>query len=539
MSDGFYDLPTQRNIVPTAPATEIYLCAGVPWDNSYEHVRLFENETAIEAYLITKCPSDSDPWHIIGAAPISLGKPLRVKLPEVDSQIMDVNYLMFCNHNTSARWFYAFITGMEWLSDNSCVVTFELDIFQCCAYRATYNQCFTVREHVSSDNDNVGDQLVPENIEVGEIVCNHSDLHGFGPLSIGMLVTETLDGKQVQGQIIGNVYQGAAVTILQDDEDVTKESLANGLLSNYNDKGKIDAIVDVFMVPEMCRQQATSTVTVNASHAFGGYVPKNNKLYSYPYCYCLVDNNIGSTGIYKFEFDVNKSNSITFNLRGELCPLPAVSLRTENYEVAGVSYLHAMSYTGFPQCSWNSDVYRAWAAQNKNTLALETASNAIAPIKGGITGAVAGGLTAGAAGAIAGGAAGAFAGAVSGFENQAKLMANAMDKDIEPSQIHGKVSSINLNAAINKMEFNFYVMSATQQLAKTIDNFFEAYGYAVNSLKIPNLNSRPSWNFVKTSGCTFAGNVPPDMLRGFRAIFDRGVTIWHVNDIGNYSLSNH
>ena len=536
MSDGFYDLPTQRNIVPTAPATEIYLCAGVPWDNSYEHVRLFENETDLETYLITKCPSDSDPWHIVGAAPVSLGKPLRVRIPEIDTLMMNVNYLMFCNHNWSNRWFYAFITGMEWLSDNSCVVTFELDVFQCCAYRANYNQCFTVREHVPKSEDTYGAHLVPENLETGEIVCNHSDLYGFGPLSIGMLVTETLDGKQVQGQSIGSVYQGATVTVLQDDEGVTKESLANGLLSNYNDKGKIDAIVDVFMIPEMCRQQSTGTVTVNASHAFGGYVPRNNKLYTYPFCYCLVDNNIGATGIYKFEFDYNKSNSITFSLRGELCPLPAVSLRTENYEINGISYLHAMSYTGFPQCSWNSDVYRAWAAQNKNTLALETANNALAPIKGGMTGAVAGGLTAGAPGAIAGGIAGVLGGAVTGFTNQAKIMANAMDKDIEPSQIHGKVSSINLNAALNNMNFNFYVMSATPQVARTIDQFFDAY--AVNTLKVPNMNSRQSWNFVKTSGCTFSGDIPPDMLSGFRAIFDRGVTLWHVNDVGNYSLPN-
>lgn len=354
-----------------------------------------------------------------------------------------------------------------------------------------------------------------------------------------MLVTETLDGKNVQGQSVGGVYQGAALTILQDDEGVTKESLANGLLSNYNDKGKIDAIVDVFMVPEMCRQGATSTVTINANTAFGGYVPRNKKLYTYPFCYCLVDNNIGATGKFKFEFSYNKDNTVKFYLQGKLCPLPAVSLATTDYEISGVSYLHAMSYSGFPQCSWNSDVYRAWAAQNKNTLALETANNAIAPIKAGVLGAVAGGLSGGAPGALVGGIAGVLGGAATGFTNQAQLMANAMDKDIEPAQIHGKVSSINLNSAIENMKFNFYVMSATAQVARTIDDFFDVYGYAINRVQYPDFNTRQSWNFIKTSGCSFSGDIPPDMLNGFRAIFDRGVTIWHNDDVGNYALPNN
>ena len=30
-----------------------------------------------------------------------------------------------------------------------------------------------------------------------------------------------------------------------------------------------------------------------------------------------------------------------------------------------------------------------------------------------------------------------------------------------------------------------------------------------------------------------------DDMRKLQAIFDRGVTIWHTNDIGNYSLENN
>lgn len=536
--DGFYPLPEQSAIRPTVPNTEIWICGNIPWDSDYNHVRNFGTEAALREYLKSMSPSSGEPWHIQQMSPIGFGE-ARVRLPKQETQLMGANYMMFINHNIAERYFYAFITSIDWLSDNSCLIHYELDYYQCCAYRAQYKPCFVVREHVPVANDTFGGNLIPENLETGEMVCNKSNQLGFGSLSIGMLLTETLDGKQVQGRIVGAVYQGANLTILQnDDPEVPMETLANGLLSNYNDKGKIDAIVDVFMIPELCRQQGTQTITINGGDSFQGYAPKNNKLYSFPYCYCLVDNNIGTTAKFKFEYSTQKNNTVEFSARGELCPLPAVSLRTNNYEINGINYLHAMSYTGFPQCSWNSDVYRAWAAQNKNTIALSTATNALQPVKAGITGAIAGALAGGLPGAVAGGVTGTIGGAVSGFENQAKLMAASMDKEIEPAQIHGKCDSLNLNASLGMMRFNFYNMSCTYQNAKAVDDFFTMYGYAVNQVKIPEMNSRPSWNFVKTSGCGFTGELPPDMLRNFRAIFDRGVTIWHTDDIGNYGLNN-
>lgn len=537
--EDFIPLPNQPNVIPKVPKTEIYLCAGIEWDNSYQNVRGFNNEPELLAYVQSKCPSLNEPYHITTATPISVGE-LKVRIPEFESKIMGLNYLAFNNKGFQDRWFYCFITGTKWLSDNSCIITFEYDIFQNCFYRASRNACFVEREHIPISEDTYGGNLIPDNLDPGEIQCFKNDLFGFGALSIGMLLTESLTGKQVNGRSIGNVYQGAELTILQDEEGgATKESLANGLLSSYTDAGKIDAVVDVFMIPELCRQQDTKTITVNTTGAFGGYVPKNKKLYSYPFIYELVDNNSGSTGTYRFEFSTAKNNALTFSFRGELCPLPAVMMRTENYEFTGVGYKDAMSYTGFPMCSWNSDVYRAWAAQNKNSIALSSATNALQPIKQGIQGAILGGLVGGAAGALAGGTSGVVNGAFSAFENQAQLMAQAKDRAIEPAQIHGKASNLNLNAAISKMNFNLYLMSSTYDVARSIDSYWDKYGYPIKRIKAPNVTSRPYWNFIKTVGCCFTGDFPPEMTQPFRAIFDRGVTIWHTNDIGNYGLNNY
>ena len=37
----------------------------------------------------------------------------------------------------------------------------------------------------------------------------------------------------------------------------------------------------------------------------------------------------------------------------------------------------------------------------------------------------------------------------------------------------------------------------------------------------------------------FTGNIDLDQLKKLRNIFDNVVTLWHTDDIGNYSLSNN
>ena len=82
-------------------------------------------------------------------------------------------------------------------------------------------------------------------------------------------------------------------------------------------------------------------------------------------------------------------------------------------------------------------------------------------------------------------------------------------------------------------------MNVKAEMAKTIDDFFTMFGYPVHRIKKPNLNSRSSWNYVKTVECGITGNCILQDLQTLRKIFDKGVTIWHTNDVGNYNLSNN
>ena len=65
------------------------------------------------------------------------------------------------------------------------------------------------------------------------------------------------------------------------------------------------------------------------------------------------------------------------------------------------------------------------------------------------------------------------------------------------------------------------------------------YGYKVNRVKVPNLHTRQSWNYVKTVDCTIVANIPQDDLNSIKQMFNKGITLWHNTDVGNYNLSNN
>lgn len=88
---------------------------------------------------------------------------------------------------------------------------------------------------------------------------------------------------------------------------------------------------------------------------------------------------------------------------------------------------------------------------------------------------------------------------------------------------------------------HFYVMIKTirDEYAEQITNYFKMFGYKVNKLEIPNTKSRESYNYIKSVDANIIGNIPANDLSAIKGIFDKGVTIWHTDQVGNYSLTNN
>lgn len=61
----------------------------------------------------------------------------------------------------------------------------------------------------------------------------------------------------------------------------------------------------------------------------------------------------------------------------------------------------------------------------------------------------------------------------------------------------------------NKFDKNIFTRYTIKaQFAKRIDDYFSMFGYETNEVKIPNLNNRPHWNFIKTTDVNIVANIP-------------------------------
>lgn len=553
-------LPEQGNVVPHSPISELRLYSGVPWDDTYEHVRLYNSRqdllTNLETWRVQTSEEVSSQM-----TPIRVGEQV-VKVPYTEMSMLNINYLAFRNNISGAtnnEWVFCFVTGVEWRSEKTTRIYFKQDIFQNNIYDAVFKTCFIERSHIPKSQDVRFGNLQEESIESGDNYIADHHFESLAPDNICMYVTQETQSEAVQGAIVNNVYRAAKLI------HSTNANTINATIDEMTGAGLSNAILNVFMAPDICLNAETDpgkneiqvNIDIDSFDLFEGYTPKNNKLYSFPYIYLAVDNNMGQCNTYKFEYFTESETVPTprFSLIGCLCTAPAVFVLPWQYNGASLNFQEAMCVSGFPECAFQSDTYRAWFAQNQNTLIAST--NAITDTYkvaeegifrqgflniGNSIGKMFGGDLTGLGDATKG---------LGDMQQQLNmldvstinqlnmLMAQRKDKRILPPTVHGKVMNQNINAAYNNTGVSFYTYSVRGQFARRIDEYWTVYGYPIREIMTPNFNSRSSWNYIKTVGCNIQGKIELSQRSLLKAIFDRGVTIWHTDDVGNYNLANN
>lgn len=124
---------------------------------------------------------------------------------------------------------------------------------------------------------------------------------------------------------------------------------------------------------------------------------------------------------------------------------------------------------------------------------------------------------------------------------QAIGMTQAKLKDI--NNIPPTISNLGNNTLFdygNKIN-GIYVIgkSIRSEYVTQLTNYFKMFGYKVNKLEIPNTKSRQYYNYIKTVDANIVGNIPSNDLNTIKGIFDKGVTIWHTENVGDYSVANN
>lgn len=465
---------------------------------------------------------------------------LRLSPPE-HTYPREWRYLRFTNP-TDYHTYYYFINHVEYVNDATVELDLSLDVLQSYMFNWDLRECFVERQH--TETDALGEHTLDEGLEMGELINVHEyDVEGLQQMCIVILSSVYLSDKvtttpdPASAGRFDNIFSGLGVYAVDLDDWVA----FSNLLDRYSELGAIDGIVSMYMYPknllvlkdghvwgdgDIVKQVAESGYTLAPlatysnykSKLFGGYQPRNNKLYMYPYNFLYVTNNAGGSAEFHYERFTNTDDGYTFDIYGGISPDAGIRINPARYNGGGYEY--GLALGNYPSCAWNSDTYKVWLAQNYNTL---NAQGAAAGLR------VAAGAAMIAASPFTGGAtlaAGAGV-AYSGISQVAGLMAQKRDMQTQPPQARGS-HSVTVNTNANKQTFTFYYKTVTAEYAQQIDGFFTMYGYKINTVRQPNIYAKRGLTYVKTVGCSVGGNICGEDIAEIEALFDRGITFWQV-----------
>ena len=480
-----------------------------------------------------------------------------IRLESTQGLLMQqATYMMFKNTSYEDKWFYAFVTDVTWVNNVTWEVSFILDVMQTYYFDFTYEKCLIERQHVTDDS--IGANLIEENLEIGEyVVEGATNIDEFQNTHTCVATTLNQGGSQWDPEstdyptsVIDGVNYGCKIY-----KFLTKEKFGK-FIKQANDDGVTDQIIDIYEVPDFAtgdEVSQTGSLEISVTHSISKsidkpysnfanqYVPKNNKLYTYPFKYLKATNHTGNIANYRYEnFSDNDCN---FEVHCTITPNPEGYIYPNNYLNFANAVDEGVSINDFPKGGYVSDQYKAWLAQTANSRTLQMlgiGASAVVGVAGLMTGA--GGMMLASATTMTTAQATAFgagvAGLASSFKQASNMYAQKKDRIVNSQQATGNKS----NAVVHEMNYHYialYRMCIKPYFAKKIDDYFTKYGYAINELGYPNPKARPHFTFIKTVGCDVKASLPSQLVEQINSIHDNGITFWkNLDSIGDYSLDN-
>lgn len=345
------------------PNTTIYLLKNIPLNKSYEHTVYYpDKDTQAQAFMAYKKYTLTD----YSYQRSQLGT-IRVALKY--EQLIDCNYLMFKNTNFENKWFYAFITGIGYVSNDVTDVYYDLDVMQTWCYDYTFGKTFVERHHDAYDR--LYGNTVPEGLELGsEYRLIQGQSYSYAkPLAWVIIATSTVKDEsayQISGIITG-VYSGLRVYYIEDIGELTR------IIGKFINEGLEDAIVAFYQCPRIDKHHMseiqTDEITFTQQMNLGnGYKPRNKKLFSYPYSFLEVYNTLGTSVELKFDqFENLGASTVTFKVEKVIFPQANVVITPKWYRGYLWDYEYSSVYGLFPTCAFAGDAFKVWWAQNKNS----------------------------------------------------------------------------------------------------------------------------------------------------------------------------
>lgn len=552
------------------PSTTVRVCQSIPLDNTYTDTILFTSKSAQESYFASKTKktysgltyqrlaSNSSTWAIF--------------LEDVADYFYDCNYLCFQNGGFGNKWLYAFISDILYINENCTAITFEIDVMQTWLFDFEIKKSFIERMHVSDDT--ISRNVVEEDLNFmqryeyykiepsGLFGGTSSDLSKDYSSVVLIATSEDCDqDDEVRGgEMIQNTYQGLkyiAFPIYQ-NPSACLEAL-NEWLKKMNESGKAGAINSISMVPATGLSMVPEdgwkykaevldgvirekSYEINYTNLDDDYVPKNNKLFCWPYHFFTITTMDGQSYDFKYE-DIIESDPIPgnaemkFSFKFAFGPNPTYFMFPQYYMKHENNIDYGVKLTGFPQCNWNFGVWENYYAQQDTNIALSMIASALGAGSAG-AGTAAQGLTS-KAGAGVSTAVGMLQAGIGAVQAGLSTFGGLSVVKSQPDQSKGANNVGGVNYNIETMDFWIIHKRLHWGYVVKIDDYFTKFGYRVNSTGVPNLHTRKYWNYLKLDQPSVTGNMPVGDMRMIKQILSNGITFWHTTDVGNYDLNNN
>jgi len=538
------------------PNSTVRLLTGVPLDNTYAHTIYFADVSSQSTYFIGKTKAgclfsnQSYQRHSKGV----------MRLQKSADDIYDCGYMMFQNTSFSTKWFYAFITNIEYVSNTVCEISYEIDDLQTWFFDVTLLQSFVEREH--SATDVAGENIVPEPVNIGEyfisqkvgtdlfndyccILCSpYKRIYVLGQYKwLNIQSDMPVPPTSINHQLTSLFY-----TVVKSANDMGQ------FLYELNDQGIAESIISIYPVPSAfvtnyssgdvlsgVPAQQSFTYYAQKPSTLGSYTPKNKKLLTYPYNKFIISTSDGNMREYAFEFFTSDATGVRFNVYANLMENVSFKAVPVNYKERAFNYEENCLLTDFPLTGYITDSFKAWLAQNKTRLALQTVSGIA---EGGLGEVIAGSqmLTPVTKVVSKKGAEMMAKGydkmANNGARGVAGVLTDIISHGINRYHAGGSADG-SLEMGMQLKDFTGYQYYVNPRNAAIIDDFFSVYGYATHRVKVPNRNVRPHWTYVKTIDINVDSNAPADATSHICSIYDNGITFWkNASEVGNYALDN-
>lgn len=584
------------SVVPTS-GSNIRLINQVLWHNDYKNTRWFtsvnEQTNWFMARPLIHSMSQATFQRIEGKHFISVNKSI--------DDLWGVSYLMFRNTAYNNKWFYAFVTKLEYKQRNTTYVHFEIDVMQTWRFSFNFKPSTIIREHrerfqsnghpiIQTQDEGVDYGSEYDNVLIENVRLSSTDIKWL--VIVAKSPLENAEDNSPQSRIIGIPQPLSYYIIPFRDDGINPSVRINGTLHSltypetlltalYTNIGTVNNVVSIYVtehtglrwsdvagIPNFTNTTSQSisvvdvaddrkVIKVNAVRQFTGvdidlgdkyrgFIGGNieSKLLMYPYCLIVLDDFRGNRVEYRPEHI--KGDNLRIHFKGSLGTSNAVSYAVADYNAYTVNFENAVSNEHALIQNTPSDIpvvndmLASFLQGNRNSVQNQKNQVIWNGVMDGIGGAVNAGAMVASKGMMgdAGGVISGIRGAGNSILQYEGIQAKQRDIDNMPPSI-AKMGSNTAYDYGNGYDGVYVIRKQIKaEYRQKLSHYFQKAGTKSGLTKVPNFRTRTNWNYIQTLDCVITGDFPKDDLLEIKRVFDGGITLWHTDDIGNYLLSN-